>query len=172
MGETMFRIGIITRPHGVRGAVRVTPLTDDSARFAKLREVILERQGEYTPVPLSVLSVAPNAVLIKIEGYDSVEQADALRGVYLCVPREQAVALPAFTYFVADLIGCEVFDSEGNAYGKITDVLVTGANDVYEIEGGKLLVPALKKVLCEVDVAQKRMVLHADVLKEVGCFAN
>ncbi|MCL2670572.1 MAG: ribosome maturation factor RimM [Clostridiales bacterium] len=172
MANETLRIGVVTRPHGVRGAVRVTPLTDDSNRYAKLREAILERHGDHVPVSLSVLSVAPNAVLLKLDGYDSIEQAETLRNAYLCVPREKAVPLPAFTYFVADLIGCEVSDTGGKHYGKITDVLVTGANDIYEIEGGKLLVPALKKVLSEVDTKNKRMVLHAEILREVGCFAD
>ncbi|MEZ4509798.1 MAG: PRC-barrel domain-containing protein, partial [Eubacteriales bacterium] len=76
------------------------------------------------------------------------------------------------TYFVVDLIGCETFDTNGKAYGKLTDVLETGANDVYEIDGGKLLVPALKKVLHEVDIERGRIVFEAAVLEEVGCFAD
>ena len=172
MSEKHLRIGVITRPHGIRGAVRVTPLTDNTARFSQLRHVFLERQGNYIPVPLSVLSTAQNHVILKLAGYDTPEQAEALRGVYLCVERDKAVPLPPHTYFVADLIGCDTSDTDGRAYGKLTDVLCTGANDVYEIEGGKLLVPALKKVLHTVDIQNKRIVFYADILREVGCFAD
>ena len=65
-----------------------------------------------------------------------------------------------------------MFDTDGICYGKLTDVLETGANDVYEIEKGKLMVPALKKLISEVDTEQKRIVFHAEVLKEVGLFEN
>ncbi|MPN18053.1 Ribosome maturation factor RimM [bioreactor metagenome] len=111
-------------------------------------------------------------MLLHLSDYDTVERAESLKNVYLCVTRDNAVKLQKDTYFVADLIGCDVFDSNGKPYGKLTDVLETGANDVYEIDGGKLLVPALKRVLNEVDVERGRIVLNAAVLEEVGCFAD
>lgn len=111
-------------------------------------------------------------MLAHIEGYDTPEAAEKLRGTYLCVDRAHTVELPAYTYFVADLIGLEVSDTEGKAYGKLTNVYETGANDVYEVAGGKLMVPALKKVLHEVDIPGGRMVLEANVLREVGLFAD
>lgn len=172
MSTAYFRIGEIARPHGLTGAVKVNPTTDDSQRFAGLSQAFLELHGAYVPVQLSVTSVQKNSVLVKLDGYDTFEQANALRGCYLCVDRAHAVPLPADTFFVADLIGCETFDTDGARYGTLTNVFETGANDVYEIERGKLLVPALKKVLSAVDVEQKRIVFDAAVLKEVGLFAD
>ena len=86
--------------------------------------------------------------------------------------RAHAAQLPEYTYFIADLIGLSVTDTEGTAYGKVTDVLSTGANDVYVVDDGKLMVPALKKVIERVDVADGQMVFKADVLREVGLFAD
>ena len=172
MSTAYFRIGEIARPHGVHGAVKVNPTTDDSRRFRGLKEAYLELHGDYVPVQILVSGITENSVIVEITGYDTPEQVNALRGTYLCVDRAHAVKLPKDTYFVADLIGCETFDTAGNAFGKVTDVLETGANDVYEIEKGKLLVPALKRVLHEVDVEKKRIVFRADVLKEVGLFAD
>ena len=89
------------------------------------------------------------------------------------VDREHAVKLPEGRYFVADMIGCEVYDTNGAYCGRLTDVLETGANDVYVIKGEKrLMIPALKKLLKEVDVANKRIELYADVLAEVGLFED
>ena len=88
------------------------------------------------------------------------------------VSRENAVKLSKDEFFIADLIGLSVSDTEGKAYGKVTDVLSTGANDVYVVDGGKLMVPALKKVIERVDVAGGEMVFKADVLREVGLFAD
>ena len=114
----------------------------------------------------------PDAVVVVIEGYDTVEAAQSLRGGFLCVDRAHAAQLPEYTYFIADLMGLAVTDTEGTAYGKVTDVLSTGANDVYVIDGGKLMVPALKKVIERVDVEAGEMVLKADVLREVGLFED
>lgn len=166
------RIGLIARPHGVRGAVKVNPTTDDAGRFKGLKTCFLELHGQYSPVRLSVLSAAGEAVIVHLEGCDTPEAAEKLRNGYLCVDRAHAVELPAYTYFVADLIGLEVLDTEGNTYGKITNVYETGANDVYEVNGGKLMLPALKKLLHEVDISAGRMVLNSDVLREVGLFAD
>lgn len=172
MKNKYLRVGQIVRAHGVHGDVKVLPLTDDPARYRKLKTAYLERGGDYLPVALDDVRLQPDAVILHVSGYDTPEKAEQLKNAYLCVDRENAVALDEYTYFVADLIGCETFDTAGKAYGKITDVLETGANDVYEIEHGKLLVPALKRVLAQVDITNGRIVFNADVLEEVGCFAD
>ncbi len=172
MSASFYRIGVIVRPHGVHGAVKVEPLTDSSKRFRGLSEAYLELHGEMRPVQLSVASVAPDAVILTLNGTETPEQANALRGAYICVDRAHRVQLPKDTYFVTDLIGCDTFDTDGNAYGKLTEVYETGANDVYEIAHGKLMVPALKRVLSEVDTDNGRIVFDAAVLKEVGLFAD
>ncbi|MEA5047676.1 MAG: ribosome maturation factor RimM [Eubacteriales bacterium] len=173
MRNEYLRVGQIVRAHGVHGDVKIIPLTDDPARFRALTTAYLETTaGAYAPVAVTGARFQPDAVLLHVVGYDTVERAESLRNLFLCVKRESAVKLKKDTYFVADLIGCETFDTNGKPYGKVTDVLETGANDVYEIDGGKLLVPALKKVLSEVDVENARIVFQAEVLEEVGCFAD
>lgn len=167
------RTGLITKPHGVQGAFKVMPLCDDASRFKTLSDAYIERDGAYTPVKVVRAGVAPDMATIWLEGVETRDEAEALRGAYLCVDRAHAVKLPEGRYFVADLIGCEVFDTEGAGYGRLTDVMETGANDVYVINGEKeLLIPALKKLLNTVDVENKRIVLNADVLREVGLFED
>ena len=166
------RVGFIARPHGLKGAVKLDPLTDDVARFKGMQEGYLELHGEHIPVRLSVLSVRPDAVVVHLEGYETVEDAQTLRGGFLAVDRAHAAQLPEYTYFIADLIGLAVKDTEGKTYGKVTDVLSTGANDVYVIDGGKLMVPALKKVIDRVDVVGGAMVFETDVLGGVGLVAE
>ena len=145
---------------GLKGAVKLDPLTDDVHRFKGMTEGYLELHGSYAPVRLSVLSCRPDAVVVEIEGYDTVEAAQTLRGGFLCVDRAHAAQLPEYTYFIADLIGLTVTDTEGKAYGKITDVLATGANDVYEVEapdGRSLLVPVIPQVVCNIDFEHERI---------------
>ncbi len=172
MTNGYLRIGQIVRPHGVQGAVKLAPLTDDVNRFRGMREAYLEQHGQTTPVLLSVLSIRSDAVVVQMEGCHSPEDAERLRGAYLSVDRAHAVPLSENTYFVTDLIGCRLTDTDGVCYGKITDVLSTGANDVYVVDDGKLMLPALKKLLANVDVEQRVITVHTAVLKEVGLFED
>ena len=166
------RIGVIVRSHGVKGDVKVMPMTDDLSRFKNLKSAYVDSRGQLLPVAVSNVRLLPDAAIVHLGGTDTPEAADKLKNLYLCVDRAHAVALPENTYFVADLIGCEASDTDGKVYGKVTDVLETGANDVYEIDNGALMVPALKRVLHSVDVEQGKLVFDAAVLREVGCFAD
>lgn len=170
-----FRIGLILRPHGVHGELKLLPLTDDPARFKKLKAAYIEiSDSRYESVSVIAAKAATeSAVIVKIEGVDSVEQAEALRNKYLCVDRAHAVKLPEGTYFVSDIIGCRVISSCGEELGRVEDVYETNANDVYVVRGEKKLsVPALKKLLDKVDVENKLIVFNADVLAEVGLFED
>ena len=166
------RVGRIVRPHGVHGASKIMPETDDLNRFRSLDQAYIEYPDRYEPVAVSDVRIQSGSVVARIGTCSSVEDAAALRGLFLCVDRAHAVALPEGSYFICDLIGCDVFDTDGRRYGKITDVYPTGANDVYEIENGKLSVPALKKLIAGVDLQKGEIVFHADVLREVGLFED
>lgn len=177
MAQEYLRVGLILRPHGIQGAVRLQPLTDDAARFSSLHEAYLEKKDGYLPVRVHTLHAAQNEVILKVEGTDTRDAAQQLRNLYLCVDRAHAVHPPEGRYFIADLIGCAVSDSAGNALGELIDVLEKPAQDVYVIRlqgerKGTLSVPALKKLLLEVDVEKRRIVLDAQVLEEVGLFED
>lgn len=169
--QAFYRIGVITRAHGVKGGVRVQPLTDDPNRFKGLEAAFLEQGGAPREVMLSDIGVRPDSVTLQIEGVCTKEAAEALRGAYLAVDRAHARKLPPDTWFIADLIGCEVSDHAGKRYGVVEDVLQTGANDVYLLDTGTMI-PALKKVLALVDVEQKRILVHPEIMQEVAVIAD
>lgn len=149
-------VGQIINTHGVNGELKVLPLTDDIRRFRKLDTVIID--GVEKKVVWCKLQV--DKVILKLEGIDSIEEAHKYFSKYVEVKREDAVELPESTYFVADLMGCTVYDSNGQNLGVIFDVLHTGSNDVYWIkEGNELLIPALKDIVIEVDIENKKMVI-------------
>lgn len=170
------RIGVVLKPQGIKGELKVLPLTDDPRRFTQLKEIYLEgAKGGYEKRALLSASVREDAVYCTISGVEDRTAAEALRDRYLCVDREHTVKLPKDRYFVCDIIGCGVWDSLGNSLGTLKDVYETGANDVYAIRlpnGKTLLVPALKKLLTSVDIDEKRIVLDADVLKEVALYED
>lgn len=132
--EDIFQVGIITSPHGVKGEVKVFPTTDDNNRFKKLKECFIEYKGELMPVKATGCKFFKNMVILKLEGFDSMNDVEKLRQCKIFVDREHAVSLEEDEYFVADLLGITVVDEEGNVLGTLSEVLPTGANDVYVVK--------------------------------------
>lgn len=168
-------IGEIARPQGVRGEMRVRPYTDDPMRFEDLDEVYVKRGDKYEARGITFVRLnSDDVVIIRMDGVGDANAVEALRGEKLYVDREHAVELPEDADFIVDLIGCRVTDDEGNDYGKITDVMQPGGNDVYVISGkrGEVLVPALKSVVISVDTKAGEMLLSAARMREVAVFED
>ena len=165
-------IGEITRPQGIRGEVKVRPATNDPNRFYDLDRVFLKRGEEYVERTISVSRVEPDAVYMTFEGVTDRNAAEALRGEFIYIDRAHAVQLPEDANFICDLIGCEGIDTNGRRLGRMVDVMQPGGNDVYVFHGplGEVLVPALKSVVTEVNVEEKRIVFDAKRLNEVAVF--
>ena len=146
-------IGKIVNVHGLRGDVKVVPWCDDPEFLCEFETLYLGR--EHKPVQVADARLQKGNVLLHLEGVDTVEEAEKLRGHILYMDRDE-VELEEGVYFIQDLIGLEVLDADtGASYGKLTDVLQTGANDVYEVrdESGKtVLIPAIPDVVLETDL--------------------
>ena len=160
--ETRFQVGVITSPHGVAGEVNVFPTTDDPKRFRRLKEAILVQGKTEKTVEIEGVKFFKQMVILKLKGYDDRDAVEKLRNCSLFVERENAVRLQKDEYFIADLIGCDVYteDAPDEKFGVISDVMETGANDVYDIElekGGNVLVPAIKDCILKVDVDNRRV---------------
>lgn len=161
--ENLLQVGVITSPHGVHGEVKVFPTTDDPKRFKKLKTVIMDDGKKFTELEIESVKFFKNLVILKFKGLDNMNDVERYRQVKLFVTRENAVKLKKNEYFIADLIGMSVESDEGEELGAISDVLQTGANDVYIISKEHepdLLVPAIKECILEVDVEQNHMVVH------------
>ncbi|MBR4635657.1 MAG: 16S rRNA processing protein RimM [Clostridia bacterium] len=170
-----FRIGIFLRPHGVKGELKLLPLTDDLSRFRKLSDAYIEAcEGCYRKAKVISARVAnDNSVIILLDGITTMDQAERFRDKYLCVDREHAVKPPEGSWFIKDVVGCRVVSSTGEELGVVEDVYETTANDVYVVRGEhKLSVPALKKLLDRVDVENRLIVFNSEVLSEVGFFED
>lgn len=149
------QIGEIVNIHGVKGEVKVIPLTDNQERFDALKQVYLDRNGNLEEFDIEDVKHFKAAVILKFKGIDTVEAAEALRGLFLVVDRKNAVKLSGDSYFICDILGCEVQDMTGASLGKLIEVLHTGSNDVYIVKndnGREILLPALKSVIREVFV--------------------
>ncbi len=167
--QEFFQIGIITGAHGVKGEVNVFPTTRDPARFKRLNEVLVsehELSSEHFDLngmkKLRIRSarIRDKDVLLMFEDHVSKKDALELKGRFLVVSREDAIELSKDEYFIADIIGCKVYDNEIGLLGEITDVIQTGSNDVYVINGkdhGEVLVPAIENVIQNVDIVTGRI---------------
>ena len=161
--EDRFQVGVITTTHGVRGDVKVFPPTDDSKRFRKLKEVILDTGKEEKVLEVEGVKFFKNLVILKFRDYDNINDIEKYKGCSLYVTRANAVRLKRDEYFVADLIGMDVFLEDGQPFGTLKDVMETGANDVYVIEmsdGREVLVPAIKDCIRKVEPEAGRMEIH------------
>lgn len=161
--EDLLQVGVITTTHGVRGEVKVFPTTDDAARFKKLKNVILDTGKEKIDLEIASVKFFKNLVILKFKGIDDINDVEKYRKKSLYVTRENAVKLKANEYFIADLIGLKVTSDEGEDLGEITDVLQTGANDVYVIRensGEELLLPAIRDCVKEVHIEEGTMLVH------------
>ena len=164
--EELFQVGSITQTHGLKGEVKVFPMTDDISRFKNMKNLLLDG-GKDGYINLEVENVRPqkNLVILKFKGIDNINDIEKYKGKGLYVTKDNRVELKEDEYFIADLIGCDVFldDNSNDKFGKITDVFETGANDVYEIaleDGGTVLVPAIKECIIDVNVDENKMVIH------------
>jgi 16S rRNA processing protein RimM len=158
-------IGRITKPHGVRGEMRVVVYTDVPERFEWLETVYLSAdEWDDDPLRVVVESVRPHGDLfiIALESYDTRESVDPLRGMWLQVPVAEAVPLEEGEVYLYQLIGLAVESDTGEQLGNVTDVIETGANFVFVINGadGELLIPDIAEVVLSVDVVEKRMIVH------------
>lgn len=161
--EDLLQVGVIANTHGIRGEVKVFPTTDDVTRFKRLKEVLLDTGREYRTLEIAQVRFFKNLVILKFKGIDNINDIEKYKGKSLMVSREHAVALEENEYFIADLIGLRAVSDEGEELGTLTDVLQTGANDIYVI--GKpgeeeLLVPAIRDCVKSVDLEAGVITLH------------
>lgn len=155
--EEYLKLGQIINTHGVRGEVKIFPLTDDIKRFKKLKFVFMKSGKEYKKVNIESLKYVKQFPVIKLEGVSTMNDAEKLKQQYIYINRENAVKLPKDTYFIADLIGLKVITEENEEIGIIEDVFSTGSNDVYQVkssDGKEILLPAIKDVIKSVDIEQ------------------
>ena len=157
------QVGAITQPHGIHGEVKVFPTTNDVKRFKKLKEVILDTGREQKVLEIEGVKFFKQYAILKFKGYDNINDIEKYKGKPLLVTRENAVKLGRDEYFIADLIGIEVYDEDGKYPGVLQKVIETGANDVYEVkfeDGREVLFPAIRQCILDVDMENRKMKVH------------
>ena len=161
--QEYFEVGQIVNTFGIKGMVKVKPFTDDINRFDNLKKVYVETNKTKKQYEIEDVKYHKDMVLIKFKGIDKVEEAELLRNSYLKVNRQDEPELEDGTYYIVDLIGLDVYSDEGNLLGKVDDIFNNGSCDIYAIKdelGKQLLLPAISDVIKEINLEEKRIVVH------------
>lgn len=151
-------IGRVGAPHGIRGEMRVIPLTDFADRFRGMKEVMVGEERLH----IESCRFHKQFVILRFREYPVREEAMHLTGKLLTVGRDETVPLEEGVFYTFDIIGLHVFDPSGQEIGVVENVMRTGSNDVYQVrhcDGSELLVPALKTVVKSIDIKGGRMVV-------------
>ena len=156
-------IGKVVAPFGIHGEIKVLSLTDIPNRFAEL-EVIYLGSDHIRHTIKSVRPYKGDMVVMKLAGIEDANTAETLRNFDLSIPLSQLAPLPPDSYYQHDIIGLEVVTIDGQNVGKIVDIMVTGSNDVYIIEGKtpgqEILIPAIKDVIKQIDLIRRMMYIE------------
>ncbi len=162
MIKEYLEVGQIVSTHGIRGEVRVNPWCDGPDFIKKFKTLYRDDKGAGA---VQVVSCRPhgNVAVVKLEGVDTVEQAQALKNTVLYMKRSD-VRLPEGKWFISELIGCQVLDADNSAveYGTIKDVEPMVANDIWYIDtpDGDVIIPAIKDVVIKCDVADNKVYIR------------
>ena len=160
--EEYFEIGQIVNTNGLKGVLKVKPFTDNIKEFEGFKSIYIQKKNELIEFKIEKVGYVKNMVFLKLQGIDDINEAEKYIKIYLKVERETLPKLPKDSYYIEDLIGCDVVTGEGELLGKVDDIFSTGSNDVYVVKdelGKQILLPAIKEVIKEVDIPNKKIIV-------------
>ncbi len=162
--EELLRVGVLASTHGVHGEAKIYPTTDSLERFRSLKEtILLTPEGEKRPLSVEGVKFFKQFAILKFAGIDTIEEIQKYRGCDLMVTRKNAQPLEEGEYYIGDLLGLSVLSDTGETLGVLTDVLQTGANDVYVVkrpDGRELLLPVIHECILDVDLEKGQVTAH------------
>jgi 16S rRNA processing protein RimM len=163
MEEEFIFIGEITKPHGVKGEVRVLSLANNPQRFGLLKQVwVIHPEGPPTACIIQRVHYHKNFVLLKLTGCDTIDQAQRLVGTKLGIPKSQLCPLAKDNYYQFEIIGLKVYTADQQYLGTVKQILSTGSNDVYVVrsKSQEFLIPAIKQAIKQINLKQGHMILE------------
>ena len=157
-------LGQIVNVKGLKGEVKVNPFTEDNTRFETLKKVFVKKtRGEMIELSISKVVYNKNQVIIKFKEINTIEEAETLRNSYILVDRDSLEPLPEGVYYIADLLGLDVYTTEDEYLGKVDDIFSTGSNDVYVVKdelGKQRLLPGIDEVLIKIDIQNGKIIVN------------
>jgi len=158
----LIAVGEIIKAQGIKGEVKVVPLTDNPDRFGKLKRVFRKNAAGVEELRIENYRLFKGFVLLKLESVNDLDAANALGRGLIYIPRHERLKPPPGRYYLDEIEGLRVFTITGNYLGVVARILETGANDIYSVRGetGEILIPALKSVVKEIDITAGKMIVE------------
>lgn len=159
MPEDMFELGRTLKPHGLKGEVAIKLDVDEPARYVDLDLVWVERQGTLVPYAIESISIRPKSTVVRLEGVETIEDAQALAGLRLLLPLTALPPLDGLKFYYHEVVGFELVDEEHGSLGTIADVLDLPGNPLFRtvLEGREGLFPMQDRTLVKVDRDARRI---------------
>ncbi len=166
-------IGQIVKPQGVKGELKVKVLSEDINRFDDVENVYIKNDQHYELLSIIEAKTRGEFAYIKINNVNDMNTAEKYRNMFLYVDRENAIELEPDRYFICDLEGVTVYTDSGKNIGILNEILQTGSADVYCVVGEKkIMFPALKKLILEVDLHDRKIIISEQILDEVAVYED
>lgn len=156
-------LGQIVNVKGLKGEVKVNSFTDDNTKFERIPKVLIKQKEKLTEYEIENVGYNKKQVIIKFKNINTVEEAEKLRNSYIVVDREIFGELPEGVYYIADLIGCDVYTESNEYLGKVDDIFSTGSNDVYVVKnelGKQKLLPGIDEVIKTIDLENNKIIVN------------
>ena len=156
-------IGQIVNVRGLKGEVKVNSYSEDPNRFEKIETIILKLKGKMQEYNIEKVSYTKNQVVLKLKNIDTIDEAEKLRNSIILIDRNSLEELPEDVYYIADLIGLDVYTDENEYLGKVDDIFNTKSNDVYVVkddQGKSKLLPGIDEVIKEINLEKNKIIVH------------
>ena len=161
--QEYFEIGQIVNTFGIKGFVKVKPFTDDLERFEELKTILVIKNKNMIEMKIEEVKYQKGMVLLKLEGIEDMTMAEKYKGCYIKIHRKDARELEEGTYFIADIIGSDVYTDTDEYLGKVEDIYNTGAQDIYVVKndfGKQILLPSIKEVILDINIEKQKVIVH------------
>ena len=156
-------VGQIVNTFGINGFVKVYPYVDDVSRFDNLKKVNIKSKKEEKELQIEDVKYQKNMVLVKFKGIDKIEDAEKLRNSYIEIDRADAIPLEEGQYFIADLLGLDVYLDTGEKLGILDDIYNSGSSDIYVVKnelGKQFLLPYIDDVVKQINLEEGKIIVH------------
>lgn len=168
--DDLIELGLIVKPQGIRGEIKIRVFSDDFSRYSNLKKVYINGE-EYK---INGIKFGADFLFVSLFGVEDRNQAESFRNKYIYVKKSELPPVKEGIYYVADIIGCKVITENGNEIGIVKDV-TSSRTDIFTLqcENGKIMrFPFLKDLLIKADVDLKTITVKEDRLKEVACYED
>ncbi|MCR2042793.1 ribosome maturation factor RimM [Anaerosalibacter massiliensis] len=156
------QVGKIINTQGIKGEIKIYPFTDNIYRFDELKKVYIGERKVL--VCIENVWYKKEFIILKLEGYDNINEVLKFKNEYLYIDERDRVRLPKNSYFIFDIVGCNVLDSSKNSIGIVTEVIKNTGNDIYIVKNKcnnkEYLIPAVKQFIKKIDIENKKIIIE------------